>query len=301
MPPSAASAAIASVLRWNEKLASPMDSSKCLATLWRLTTAPTLRAISASPRSGLRARRTAAAMTARAALVVGRRAPRLARRSARAAGEIGVGRRQQVLALARALAREIGIAADDQPLARIVGRRDRCHVTLGEQRHLQRPGLDQRPDGWRAQRRDPVEPGRGDLGIEARLRDHATIADQRHTLEGGGLLDLVDVARKRARIAGVALEHLDGHRATVGGAQQAVDDLQLALLAVAVVAEPRQLAAAALHIARGHVVEHQRAVVQMLARERLLDRLLALAKPVERDIELVLVDRPEAEHLAEAR
>src|SRR6476659_10210972 len=64
-------------------------------------------------------------------------------------GEIGFGRRQQVLALARALAREIGIAADDQPLARIVGRRDRCHVTLVEQRHLQRPGLDQRPDGRR--------------------------------------------------------------------------------------------------------------------------------------------------------
>ena len=140
-----------------------------------------------------------------------------------------------------------------------------------------------------------------DLGIDARLRDHATIADQHHTLEREALLELVDLGRKRARIAGVALEHLDRHRAAVGGAQQAVDDLQLALLAVAVVAEPRQLAAAALHIARGHVVEHQRAVVQMLARKRLLDRLLALAKPVERDIELVLVDRPEAEHLAEAR
>src|SRR4029077_11352033 len=100
---------------------------------------------------------------------------------------------------------------------------------------------------------------------------------------------------------GVALEHLDGHRATVGGAQQAVDDLQIALLAVAVGAAPRELAAAAFHIARGQVVEHQRAVVQMLARKRLLDRLLALAKPVERDIELVLVDRPEADHLAEAR
>src|ERR1700746_2194784 len=202
MPSSAASAAIASVLRWNERVASPMDSSKCLATLWRVTTGPTLRARSAPP--------------------------------------------QQVLALARALAREIGIAADDQPLARIVGRRDRCHVTLVEQRHLQRPGLDQRPDGRRAQRRDPVEPGRGDLGIEARLRDHATIADQRHTLEREALLDLVDLGRKRARIAGVALEHLDGHRATVGGAQQAVDDLQLALLAVAVGGEARPLAARAL-------------------------------------------------------
>jgi hypothetical protein len=39
--------------------------------------------------------------------------------------------------------------------------------------------------------------------------------------------------------------------------------------------------------------------VQMFARERLLDRLLALAEPVERDIELVLVDRPEAAHFLE--
>jgi len=37
----------------------------------------------------------------------------------------------------------------------------------------------------------------------------------------------------------------------------------------------------------------------MFARERLLDRLLALAEPVERDMELVLVDRPEAEHFLE--
>jgi hypothetical protein len=38
----------------------------------------------------------------------------------------------------------------------------------------------------------------------------------------------------------------------------------------------------------------------MLAGERLLDRRLALAKPVEGDIELVLVDRSEPEHLAKA-
>src|SRR5579864_7520988 len=47
--------------------------------------------------------------------------------------------------------------------------------------------------------------------------------------------------------------------------QQTVDDLQLALLAVAIVAEPGELAAASLQVARRHVVEHQRAVAQMLA------------------------------------
>ena len=60
--------------------------------------------------------------------------------------------------------------------------------------------------------------------------DHAAIADQHDMLEREALLELVDLWRKRPRIAGVALEHLDGDRASVGGAQQAVDDLQLAFL-----------------------------------------------------------------------
>ena len=114
------------------------------------------------------------------------------------------------------------------------------------------------------------------------------------------LLDLVDLRGERPGIGGVALEYLDRHRAAVRRAQQAVDDLQLALLAVAVVAALRQFAAAPLDIARRHVVEHQHAVPQVLAGERRLDRRLALHEPVERDIELVLVDRPETEHLAEA-
>src|SRR4029450_5736550 len=110
MPSSAASAVIASILRWNEKLASPMDSSKCFATLLRADNgaAPAAQWMARPPNGG------------------------------GDDGEIGFGRRQQVLALARALAREIGIAADDQPLARIVGRRDRSHVTLGEQTPPQR-------------------------------------------------------------------------------------------------------------------------------------------------------------------
>lgn len=45
----------------------------------------------------------------------------------------------------------------------------------------------------------------------------------------------------------------------IGRAQQAVNKLQLALLVVVAVAQPRQFVAAALHIARRYVVEHQRA------------------------------------------
>jgi len=171
-----------------------------------LITAPTLRAISALPRSG------------------------------RDGGEIAFGCGQKVLALAGALAGEIGIAAYDEALARIIGRRNGRHVALVEQRHLQGAAFDERPDGRGAQCRDPVEAGRSDFGVEARLRDHPSIADQHHVLEREARLDFVDLGAERARIGGVALEHLDRHRATVGSAQQAVDDLQLALLAVAVIA-----------------------------------------------------------------
>src|SRR5207342_3683210 len=80
------------------------------------------------------------------------------------------------------------------------------------------------------------------------------------------------------RVAGIALEHFDRHWAAVWRTHQAVDDLQLALLAVAIVTEPGEFAAAPLQIARRHVVEHQRAVAQMLAGKRLLDRALALRR-----------------------
>jgi len=102
-----------------------------------------------------------------------------------------------------------------------------------------------------------------------------------------------------ARVAGIALEHFDRHWAAVWRAHQAVDDLQLALLAVAIVTEPGEFAAAPLQVARRHVVEHQRAVAQMLAGKRLLDRALALAEPVDGGVEFVLIDGAETKNVAE--
>jgi hypothetical protein len=51
-------------------------------------------------------------------------------------------------------------------------------------------------------------------------------------VEAEALLQRVDLGRQRGGIAGVAGEDLDGDRATVGSAEQAVGDLQLARLAV---------------------------------------------------------------------
>src|SRR6516165_530097 len=104
---------------------------------------------------------------------------------------------------------------------------------------------------------------------------------------------------KRALILSICAASFDRHWAAVWRTHQAVDDLQLALLAVAIVTEPGKFAAAPLQVARRHVIEHQRAVAQMLAGKRLLDRALALAEPVDGGVEFVLIDGAETKNVAE--
>ena len=92
---------------------------RCSATLRRPSTAPTLRAISASPRSGLRARVVAASILADR--------PRW--------------RRAGLRACPRDSATRFEDPADDQSFAREIGRADLGNVLLVEQRQLQRPAL----------------------------------------------------------------------------------------------------------------------------------------------------------------
>ena len=133
-------------------------------------------------------------------------------------------------------ARQFVIAADNQPFVRELGRGDRRHVALVEQRHLQVAAFHQRLQGRCPQRGDPVETRRAQLFVDARLGDHAAIADQNHMGQAKADLEFLDVRRDGAGITGVAVENLNGDRTAIGRAQQTVDDLQLALLAVAVVA-----------------------------------------------------------------
>src|SRR6266403_3771587 len=86
MPSRRSSALMASWLRAKLKLVSVMVSVKCLAILYLSTTAPTLRPISASPRSGWRARRTACWMAARWRSVATSRSSRLRRRATARSG-----------------------------------------------------------------------------------------------------------------------------------------------------------------------------------------------------------------------
>src|SRR5271165_4897786 len=120
-------------------------------------------------------------------------------------------------------------------------------------------------------------------------------------IEVEALLELLDLRCQRHRIGGVALEHLDGNGAAIRGAEQAVDNLQCALLAVAAIAPPGERAAAAFHVARRDVVQHQRAVGEMTSGQRGLDRGLARQQPVQCMVEFVLIDVTETEQFAEAR
>src|SRR4051794_15069986 len=204
-----------------------MLRSKCLAILYVSMTAPTASAISAVPRSGLRLRATAAWIRASSRSVAASRSSRLRRRSAARSG------------LRQTTRRSPGKSGGDAG-----------HVALVEQRELQGAALHQRLDRRSPQRRDPIQPGGADLLGDARLGHHAAVADQDDMVEVEPLFELVDLGSQGLRIGGVAVEDFDGDWAAVGGAEQAIDNLQRALPAVTAVAAFGQRAAASFHIAR---------------------------------------------------
>ena len=106
--------------------------------------------------------------------------------------------------------------------------------------------------------------------------------------------------RHRRGVPRRALEDLDGHWTAFGGTQQADDDLQFAPLAVARVSALGQLAATALEIAGGHVVQDQCVLPQMTPGQGLLDGLLAgTQEPVHGPVDLVFIDGAETEGLRE--
>ena len=164
------------------------------------------------------------------------------------ARQITLGGCQQVLALAGAFAGQIGIAANNQPFARIIGGGDLGEIALIEQRQLQWTRLGEFLDLRCAQAGDPIEAGWLDVLANARRGDHAAITDQNHMLETEALLQLVDPCCQRAGIAGIPLEHLNSDRPAIAITQQAVHDLRPVRAVIAAVAILRQFAAAAFQI-----------------------------------------------------
>src|ERR1700747_3181224 len=145
-----------------------MSRVKCLAILCLSSTAPISRPISALPRSGWRLRATAMAMRARSRSVAASRSSRLPARPAA----------------------EPAVAADDEPLARELGRSDAGHIAVIKQRHLQGAAVEQCFDCRGAQGGNPVEPGRFDVLGDPLLGDHPPVTDQDDMVESEALLQL---------------------------------------------------------------------------------------------------------------
>ena len=104
---------------------------------------------------------------------------------------------------------------------------------------------------------------------------------------------------ERGWVAEIALEHFDGDRTAFRRAQETEDDLRPVAAMIAAVAELRQFAAPPLEVARGDVVEHEHAVLEVTLCEGLLDAGLAAAQKVEGGVKLVLVDLAQAQRRAE--
>ena len=84
------------------------------------------------------------------------------------------------------------------------------------------------------------------LGV--RLGDHAAVADEDDVLDPKAPADRLDRGGHRRLVLDAALVDRDRHRAALRRADEAVVDLQLALLGVARVAERRQRARPSLDV-----------------------------------------------------
>jgi hypothetical protein len=214
--------------------------------------------------------------------------------------EVLLGRIEQFVALAPAFLGQGGVLAHDEALAREVRAFNLGEIAIVEQRQLQGATFGgELLDGGRAQRSDPVEPGRLELSFDASLGDHPAVADHDNAFEPEALLELGDLIAECRWIAGVAFEHFDRDRTAVGRAQKSEHDLHLVRPAVPRMTKARQLAAASLYVARTHVIEHQRPVAQVLPRQCCLDRRLRHAQPVECSVDFLEIDRTQPERHAE--
>ena len=209
--------------------------------------------------------------------------------------EAGFGGREQFLALAPPALGEQRVAAHHQALAGVGVGGDLRQAALVEQRRLEGPALGQLADRAVAQRRYPAEAGAPAQIRDAGVGEHAAVAHQHHPLQPEGAAQPLDLARQRARIGRVAGVRPHRHRAAFGIRQKAVHDHRATALAVAAVAEARQRTGAALVVAAADIVERLPALGQVPPRQPALNALLALAQPVHRLVQGVLVHGAEAQ------
>jgi hypothetical protein len=177
---------------------------------------------------------------------------------------------------------------------------DLGEIALVEQAELQAAVGGEGADGGAAQGADPVEAD-GTQRLDPGGREHPPVAHEDDPLEAKADPQLLDRSGHGRGIAGVARHDLDCDRAARRVGEEAVLDLEGALLAVAGIAEMGERAVAPLDVAGGEVVEDEAAPLEMAGRETGLDPGLARAEPVERAVQLVLRGPLDAERGAQGR
>ncbi len=209
--------------------------------------------------------------------------------------QVGLGQRQQFVALALAFLSQQRVFAHHQPFAGIIRTGDLSHVACIEQRNCSVPVC---ASCWIAGPRRAViqssPAGRNACSIRAlvsmpRSPTSTTWRSRKR------LLQLGDLRRYRSRVGGIAFEHLDRNRTTISATQQADHQLRPVAATVPAVTVTSQGTTAALEIGRGHVVEHERAVLEMAACELAFDEALLAAEPVERGVDFAGTDTAKAD------
>ena len=105
---------------------------------------------------------------------------------------------------------------------------DLSQVRLVEEGQLERAVADQRLDLPGAQCGDPVQARGTDILAQPCCGQHAAVAGEDHAGDPEPVLDFGHLAGDGLRVAGVALEHLDGDRDAILAGEQPVGDLQAA-------------------------------------------------------------------------
>src|SRR6266568_291323 len=163
-----------------------------------------------------------------------------------------------------ALAGQRGIAAADQPLARVSGVSDLGEVLVVEQRHLQRPAVaGQDGDGGGAQGGDPARARQRLQLADPHLGDRPAVADQDDLTEPEFISDDRDDFPERDRVGGIAREYPDRDRDPGPAGDHAELNLLAALLSVPGMPERAQRAAAAFQPRRRQIEQCQAAALKV--------------------------------------
>src|SRR5215469_13681782 len=132
-------------------------------------------------------------------------------------------------------------------------------IALIKQPELQRLSFDKRADLTALKCSDPTKSLDLAQLLDRLMRDHAPISYQHHMLEAKLLTQLLDLRHQRLGIPSVAFIHRDRHWTARLIGQQAVVDLELVLLPVAVMADLGQGTVRTLEVAGREIVKRQRA------------------------------------------